>query len=970
MLLGSVFRVFALGAVLFLAVPVENAEGVTTNLLACDLPTVQAAVNAAAIDDVIVLPALTCTWPDRLIINQAITLQGTGDPKGVAAHTIIQDGGTSPQRGALEWTCVEGEAHRLTGIEFADGGRTGTNANGVLRITCFNTGGTTFRIDNNKFNNLKGLNIRPDRVIGVVDNNEFINPKNQFAIQPFDNQWNKTGIFGDASWAAPLVWGSQDFLFVENNIMTVTGTSSSFCTDGSRGMRAVFRFNTLTNCLFVVHGTEASGRQRGGVGIEIYKNTLDGLNQETKLSNIRSGSALIWGNTSTNLRAGSNSAALLTQDRAVAVFSAWLGADGTGPWDVNDPANPIVGGLTATSQSPLNVTDNTQNWTVDQWVGYTVRNTNCTARAPNTGNPNIKARFNCHGIILSNTNNTLTFLSPFFDADLAFAVGDGFEINRVLQVLDGIGRGEGTIINGTPPVVPAGFNDQVTVPIYEWDNPSNQGDLNFIAHASCTGTCRENEHFYNHKPGTVFDGTVGVGSGPIGNRPATCTTGVWYWANDEGEWDATNGATPDGRGYQCTAPNVWTLAYTPFPYPHALTGALVAPTITTQPPNQSVVEGNTATFSVGATGNEGPTYVWRRGGVAIVPAATGSTYTTPATTIAGDNGAMFDVVVTNSQGTVTSSMATLTVTPAGADIVPPTITSILRQVPLTTPTNAFPVVFRVTFDETVVNVDAADFAVSGTATGTAVGTVTPVSGAVYDVQVTGGSAGTVDLDLAMGQNIADASANALVNLTPGTEETYTITATAPTITSILRQVPLTTPTNAFPVVFRVTFNVTVVNVDVADFAVSGTATGTAVGTVTPVSGAVYDVQVTGGSAGTVDLDLAMGQNIADGSANALVNLTPGTEETYTIETTAPTITSILRQVPLTTPTNAFPVVFRATFDETVVNVDAADFAVSGTATGTAVGTVTPVSGAMYDVQVTGGAQGTVDLDMAMGEHRR
>jgi hypothetical protein len=68
-----------------------------------------------------------------------------------------------------------------------------------------------------------------------------------------------------------------------------------------------------------------------------------------------------------------------------------------------------------------------------------------------------------------------------------------------------------------------------------------------------------------------FDGTAGVGVGVVGNRPATCTTGVAYWATDEGEWWADNPGA-DGRLYKCTATDTWTLYYTPFEYPHPLTG--------------------------------------------------------------------------------------------------------------------------------------------------------------------------------------------------------------------------------------------------------------------------------------------------------------------------------------------------------------------------------------------------------------
>jgi hypothetical protein len=67
---------------------------------------------------------------------------------------------------------------------------------------------------------------------------------------------------------------------------------------------------------------------------------------------------------------------------------------------------------------------------------------------------------------------------------------------------------------------------------------------------------REDKHFWYQKDG--FNGTTGMGVGPIASRPTTCTPGVAYWATDE------------QKLYRCTAPNVWTLYYVPYTYPHPL----------------------------------------------------------------------------------------------------------------------------------------------------------------------------------------------------------------------------------------------------------------------------------------------------------------------------------------------------------------------------------------------------------------
>lgn len=84
-----------------------------------------------------------------------------------------------------------------------------------------------------------------------------------------------------------------------------------------------------------------------------------------------------------------------------------------------------------------------------------------------------------------------------------------------------------------------------------------------------------------------------------------------------------------------------------------------APSITTQPSNQTVTVGSTATFSVEATGTTPLSYQWQKGTMPIA-GATSAGYTTAATT-SSDNGSQFEVIVTNSLGSVTSNAATLTV---------------------------------------------------------------------------------------------------------------------------------------------------------------------------------------------------------------------------------------------------------------------------------------------------------------------
>jgi beta-galactosidase len=148
--------------------------------------------------------------------------------------------------------------------------------------------------------------------------------------------------------------------------------------------------------------------------------------------------------------------------------------------------------------------------------------------------------------------------------------------------------------------------------------------------------------------------------GISGVNNATCAfPGVWStWTSTVDPNDATKTAIMNFDGtasYQVTDN-----------YPGAtlcvssstVSGSL--PTITNQPANQTVVVGQTATFSVAATGTGTLSYQWSKNGAAI-SGTTSATYTTPATT-ASDNDAQFTVTVSNATGSIQSSAAVLTVT--------------------------------------------------------------------------------------------------------------------------------------------------------------------------------------------------------------------------------------------------------------------------------------------------------------------
>lgn len=88
----------------------------------------------------------------------------------------------------------------------------------------------------------------------------------------------------------------------------------------------------------------------------------------------------------------------------------------------------------------------------------------------------------------------------------------------------------------------------------------------------------------------------------------------------------------------------------------------LAPSITQQPASLAVLSGQSASFTVAASGTAPLATQWQRNGVDIAGAT--STAYTLATTVLADSGAAFRAVVSNAAGSATSNVATLTVTAA------------------------------------------------------------------------------------------------------------------------------------------------------------------------------------------------------------------------------------------------------------------------------------------------------------------
>ena len=163
-------------------------------------------------------------------------------------------------------------------------------------------------------------------------------------------------------------------------------------------------------------------------------------------------------------------------------------------------------------------------------------------------------------------------------------------------------------------------------------------------------------------PATVpLAATVTQGTNPItkvqffhdGVIITTSTTKPYSfsWTNVGAGTYAISAVVTDSQGLQ-NASNVATI-----------TVNAAGPVITQQPQNQTVSVGQNATFAITATG-AGLSYQWQyqsQGAFFPIAGATSPSYTLSNVTLA-DNGLIYECVVSNSGGSVTSQSATLTVT--------------------------------------------------------------------------------------------------------------------------------------------------------------------------------------------------------------------------------------------------------------------------------------------------------------------
>jgi hypothetical protein len=487
--LTSVFSAFAF-----------STQGATITAKTAALVDVQAAIAAAVDGDTVVVPAGTASWTSALDVTKGITIQGattitgTRDNPTVTDATIILDNvsRTNVLTAILRATIPLGKSFRLSGFTFKAGSITALADNGGIRLTGRSQ---AMRLDHCHFISIyQNPNIlTAGWIYGVVDHCVLeltLGLPESFAVQ--HDQWGESTM-GDGSWADDTYFGSEKFLFIEDCTFNRTLGGGLDCYSGGRYVARYNRFNGLG---IQAHGTETTGRGRSARAIEVYNNTFN-YTQAQNFGELRGGTLLIHDNIWTGVRQENGTS--LACYREYYPYKPWGAASGVNPLDSNDPKVYLSGNAGAGSgQNTLVVSG--AGWTANQWVGYTAINTTQTFSS-GEGQGQHPSSW-----ITSNTSDTITVKSDaaIDGPNTTFAVGDNFEIHKVLVALDQPGRGKGALIPPVDNPLASGvmWPNQALDPVYSWNNKRASDNSDVLIH-SAEATMQEGRDFYNNtaKPG-------------------------------------------------------------------------------------------------------------------------------------------------------------------------------------------------------------------------------------------------------------------------------------------------------------------------------------------------------------------------------------------------------------------------------------------------------------------------------------
>ena len=543
---GMMKRLFILVACLW-AFQVSAQQ--TYTAASCSQSAISAAIaaeQAHPLDgDTIAIPAGTCTWTGTnqlsATFNKSVTVQGQGAQNATSGgasivgtdQTTIIDNLTGRPSTTISFNTVAGKLLRITGIAFKGNSASLPAAQGFLAIS--GPTSSNVRVDHCHFfipgNTSVGLHVGGS-LTGVADHNFFESPSsvlnNDFAFHNGQGWNGGSDGYGDSSWRDTEHWGTSSFFFVEDS-QILNGDMG----DGHDGSRYVWRYNTVKQT--------AAGNCPPAPG------------QDSSCS-----SGQMYSHGVTDSRGRGTRAAEVYLNRFVQPQQPGGAGKGNPAFAVNSGTLLFWGNVVTQYKGAVQIDYYGRDTNSGNYEGGYTPPPNGWGHCGTTFGP-----------------------SPW----------DGNDDSSGYPCLDQPGRGAGDLLrgdfpknSGTPPYIvnattgAATWPHQALSPIYIWNNTftpaSGYSGTNLAPVSSATNLVSDNRDYYLQfgafaEPGS-FNGTKGVGQGLLSARPSTCTAGpggntpgVGYWATD------TNTL------YVCNPTNAWTVYYTPYTYPHPLTGSSV-----------------------------------------------------------------------------------------------------------------------------------------------------------------------------------------------------------------------------------------------------------------------------------------------------------------------------------------------------------------------------------------------------------